>query len=133
MNAVKDRLKFAREMRGWTQVHLAVVAGVSKATVGMTESGKRTSKGSLYAIAKALGVRYEWLYAGEGEMLEPIPLADMDDDVTRQVKQLEIMLRSVHAAGRKDAFLAAAQAMIVYLPAAKPPLPAPGQLKTPPA
>lgn len=69
MDTVAIRLRKAREHRGWTQQHLAVVADVSQGTIGNIESGARQSRGSLPKIAKALGVSHDWLADGEGEML----------------------------------------------------------------
>lgn len=42
-----ERLKYARELRGWTQTRLAVAADVSQGTIGNIESGARQSRGSL--------------------------------------------------------------------------------------
>lgn len=75
-NSLAQRLKKAREIKGWSQPHLALVADVSTSTVGMIESGARQNKGSLPALAEALGVRYKWLISGEGEMLESTPIPD---------------------------------------------------------
>lgn len=121
MKTLAERLIYARKAKGWSRAHLSVTAEVSKSTVAMTELGKRDSKGSVPAFAKALGVRYEWLQDGVGDMYEPqtTPLAEMTDSVARQVKQLEIVLRSVPDAARKDAFLAASQALVGFLPGAK--------------
>ena len=68
MKTVADRLRHAREQRGWTQAHLAVTADVSQGTIGNIESGARQSRGSLPKIAKALGISHDWLADGEGEM-----------------------------------------------------------------
>lgn len=68
-----NRLKQARERKGWTQPHLALVAEVSTSTIGMIESGARQNKGSLPALADALGVRYRWLLHGEEPITNPLP------------------------------------------------------------
>lgn len=69
MKTIAERLRYARELKGWRQAQLAVAADVSQGTIGNIESGARQSKGSLPKIAKALGVRHDWLADGEGEML----------------------------------------------------------------
>lgn len=69
MNKIAQRLKEARERKGWIQVQLAVAADVSPGTIGNIESGARQGKGSLPQIAKALGVNHDWLANGVGEML----------------------------------------------------------------
>jgi transcriptional regulator with XRE-family HTH domain len=68
MKTISERLKTARQQRGWTQAHLATCAGVSTGTVANIETGIRQAKGSLPQIAEALGVRHKWLSVGEGNM-----------------------------------------------------------------
>ena len=69
MKTVAERLRLAREQRGWTQSQLAAASDVSQGTIGNIESGARQSRGSLPKIAKALGVSHDWLADGEGEMV----------------------------------------------------------------
>ena len=69
MKTISERLRYARELKGWKQAQLAVAADVSQGTIGNIESGARQSRGSLPKIAKALGVSHDWLAEGEGEML----------------------------------------------------------------
>lgn len=69
MKTIAERLRYARELKGWKQAQLAVAADVSQGTIGNIESGARQSRGSLPKIAKALGVSHDWLAEGEGEML----------------------------------------------------------------
>lgn len=71
MKTIAERLKEARELKGWTQAQLAIAADVSTGTIGNIESGARQSKGSVPQIAKALGISYEWLANEEGPMAVP--------------------------------------------------------------
>lgn len=68
MKNIAERLKFARNKKGWTQSQLAVAAGVSAGTIGNIESEARQAKGSLPQIAEALGISYKWLAHGTGPM-----------------------------------------------------------------
>lgn len=68
MKTIAERLKHARESRGWSQSHLAVAAGKSQSTIGNIEANLREGRASLPQIAKALGISHEWLADGEGEM-----------------------------------------------------------------
>ena len=72
MDTIALRLKAAREMRGWSQSHLAAAADVSQSTVGNIEAGTRQARASLVKLATALGVSYYWLADGSGDML-PAP------------------------------------------------------------
>ncbi|MDK8846954.1 helix-turn-helix transcriptional regulator [Corynebacterium sp. MSK297] len=63
---VQDRLKRAREHAGLSQVELAQLIGVSRATLGNAEQGVRDLKRPvLIAISFATGVSLEWLENGE--------------------------------------------------------------------
>jgi transcriptional regulator with XRE-family HTH domain len=68
MEKISTRLKKARNEKGWTQADLSVRAGVSTGTIGNIESDARLAKGSIPQIAKALGVNYDWLQDGTGDM-----------------------------------------------------------------
>lgn len=119
MKTLAQRLAFARTRKGdlWTQKHLAVASGVSLATIGMMESGQRGNKGkipgSVNPIAKALGVNYDWLAYGTGDMLaaEPEPFVAYDADLSA----LQTVYRAIPPASRVSALAAATQAMIAFL------------------
>lgn len=88
-----DRLKWAREKKGWTQDQLADAAGVSQSTIGNLESRLRQSARKLAMIAKVAGVNAYWLETGEGSPFETTP-----DDLLKQVAALTLAERSVVAA-----------------------------------
>lgn len=68
-----DRLKAARAAAGLTQrdVSEKLRPRVHPATVGHWEGGRfKPSVEHTAALAKLLGVRFEWLAVGTGEMLD---------------------------------------------------------------
>lgn len=65
-----ERLKKAREHAGLNQPELAIKAGVSQKTVSKLELGNQAKSSKTEELAKACGVRYEWLLRGKGDMLE---------------------------------------------------------------
>lgn len=69
VNTFAERLKTRRNELGFSQAQLAKKAGVSQSTIGMLEKGRRQEPRKLLAIAKALGVRAEWLESGVNPML----------------------------------------------------------------
>lgn len=71
VNTIAERLKQTRESLGMSQEQLASAAKVSQGTIGNVESGLRKNPRELLSIAKALGVRAEWLKDGIGQMVEP--------------------------------------------------------------
>jgi len=137
-----DRMKWARDRKGWSQPHLAVVAEVSTSTVGMIESGARQNKGSLPQLAMALGVRHRWLLHGELPVTEPMPKAyapfastDKPEGVTavpkgtapiaypplspeaeQKLTRFLRALRSVPHAQQAAAIAAATEALLDHLP-----------------
>lgn len=69
VNTFASRLKETREALGKSQAALAREIGVSPGAVGNWEAGGREAPRSLLALAKAIGVRAEWLRDGKGEKL----------------------------------------------------------------
>ena len=70
MKTLSERLKHARKTKEWTQTHLAAACGLTQSAIGNIEAGIRDAKGSLPQIAQALGISYQWLASGEGEMTQ---------------------------------------------------------------
>jgi transcriptional regulator with XRE-family HTH domain len=79
--AFGQRLRGAREARGWTLDQFAQHAGLSKAHLSRLESGERqASIGTLVELSTALGVRISALL---GEDSEPHALATFPPDTPR--------------------------------------------------
>lgn len=70
MKTLSERLKHARKTKEWTQGHLAAACGLTQSAIGNIEAGTREAKGSLPQIAQALGISYQWLAFGTGEMTQ---------------------------------------------------------------
>lgn len=65
-----ERLRTARLRANLSQEDLAKVVGIAQSTIAAAENtGQGTTK--IVPIAKALGVRAEWLADGTGEMVDP--------------------------------------------------------------
>ena len=71
MNTFAQRVKSAREERGYTQAQLAAAAGVSQGAVGKIESGLALRSRFSTAIASALNVNPTWLADGGDASLNP--------------------------------------------------------------
>ena len=68
---VAERLRKAREARGWSQARLVNESGVGVATVSRAENGRfEPRQETARRLAEALGVRVAWLLTGEGPMEE---------------------------------------------------------------
>lgn len=61
-----DRLRWARERRGYSQQDLAERVGVRQSTIGNLESGARRRPRDQRKLADALGVNELWLETGRG-------------------------------------------------------------------
>jgi transcriptional regulator with XRE-family HTH domain len=66
VKTLPERLKDARDAKGWSQKTLAKEAGVSQGAIGNAEAGIRARLRDIVSIAAALGVRPEWLESGKG-------------------------------------------------------------------
>ncbi|EOV9665866.1 helix-turn-helix domain-containing protein [Cronobacter malonaticus] len=65
---LSQRLEIAMTAGGFSQASLAEAAGVSQPTVWKIVSGRTQSSAKIVDLAKALGVRPEWLAHGVGSM-----------------------------------------------------------------
>lgn len=65
---LSQRLEIAMTAGGFSQASLAEAAGVSQPTVWKIVSGRTQSSAKIVDLAKALGVRPEWLAHGVGDM-----------------------------------------------------------------
>ena len=70
VKSLKDRLIYARTMRGITQGKLAKLAGCSQGTIGNVESGIRLTLRNVVQVARALDVSSDWLSDGIGQAPE---------------------------------------------------------------
>lgn len=81
------RLKILRSHYQLSMRALADTIGVSQAQVSMWESGKNAiPRPTALAFQAALGIRWEWLLNGEGEML----LDDMGKLSPQEVRLVEL-------------------------------------------
>ncbi|PWV58865.1 helix-turn-helix domain-containing protein [Plasticicumulans acidivorans] len=83
-STIGERIRIAREAKGWSQLKLGEAVGVSRAAVSQWESGE--SKGlkpeNLVAAARELGVDIEWLVTGTPDMREDRSRYRSDDSVS---------------------------------------------------
>ena len=63
---LKDRLIYARKMRGLTQAQLAEMVKCAQSTIGQAERGRTDSLREITAIARVLRVPADWLAEGKG-------------------------------------------------------------------
>ena len=73
MQLNKDQLRREREVRAWSQSHLAEVAGLSMRTVQRIEHSGSASLESAKAIAAAFDTQVEALLLAETELPKPKP------------------------------------------------------------
>lgn len=71
VNTIGQRIKWAREQIGMSQVELARRVGVSKGTIGNLEAGTRQNPRDIVRIAKELQQTPEWLSTGVDEPATP--------------------------------------------------------------
>lgn len=100
------RIRFRREMLGWSQTDLAASSGISQQMISKLERGKARGTTEFVALARALGVSPTWLKYGEGPM-EPAGEVIVDPDE----RQLIVDYRALQA-DTKPVALAAVHAML---------------------
>lgn len=70
MTNLADRLKIARKHARLSQGDLAIKAGIKQPVISQLENGRNAGSTHVVSIAKACGVRAEWLANGAGSMLD---------------------------------------------------------------
>ncbi len=66
---MRERIKLILKHFGLTQAELAETIGGRQSTVGNWLSGADVPQSTAMALQLAIGVRWQWLLNGEGEML----------------------------------------------------------------
>ena len=73
---MKERIKRARQERGWSQAELARRMSVTQPSVAEWESGRKApNMKNLVRLAKLLDVGFEWLSTGRGGIRPPPTLS----------------------------------------------------------
>lgn len=102
-----DRVKDRRQELGYSQAKLAELAGITQPAIVKIEHGADTVH--TFALARALGVRPEWLYSGEGEKDEllntdgqPSIPSHLSDPESRGLQDAAIAHRAGQASNAGD-------------------------------
>lgn len=66
VKTLRDRLIYARTLRGLSQAELARRSGCAQSAIGNIESGERKSLRNLIEVARVLNCDPGWLYDGKG-------------------------------------------------------------------
>ena len=90
-----DRIRSARERRGWTQGGLADASGISKGFLSDVENDKRNlSSESALKIADALGISLDYLLRGEsGERERLRRPVSIPPELSTLAEELELSYR----------------------------------------
>jgi transcriptional regulator with XRE-family HTH domain len=78
------RIKIARTAARMTQEELSTASGISQQMISALENGRRQNTFELVHVARALGVRYEWLATGELPMVSNGPLSGAGPDAIKE-------------------------------------------------
>ena len=95
-NTTGERLKTARERRGWSQRMLAERSGVDSSTISRVESGEteQPDLDTRVKLCTALGIPLDSVFeTGDGELIEmPPPEARLLEEAARVIHDLKVAL-----------------------------------------
>ncbi|ADU91123.1 helix-turn-helix domain-containing protein [Taylorella equigenitalis] len=83
-----DRVKIARINSKLSQIDLAKKTGLSQGTIAHIENGRNRDTKHLMDLAKALSVRAEWLYYGEGNVKDTWPFRRISQNEYLQLNEV---------------------------------------------
>ncbi|MGG8247712.1 XRE family transcriptional regulator [Klebsiella aerogenes] len=96
-----ERLNLAMELSGMSQGALAKASGVAQPTIWRLTSGNARGSTKIVEIAKALGVRTDWLSTGSGPMRddgqEPVSALPQQNTSPSDVFRVEVLDLTVSA------------------------------------
>ncbi|MCB8475903.1 helix-turn-helix transcriptional regulator [Klebsiella aerogenes] len=96
-----ERLNLAMELSGMSQGALAKASGVAQPTIWRLTSGNARGSTKIVEIAKALGVRTDWLSTGSGPMRddgqEPVSALPQQNTTPVDVFRVEVLDLTVSA------------------------------------
>ncbi|MFI2852700.1 XRE family transcriptional regulator [Klebsiella aerogenes] len=96
-----ERLNLAMELSGMSQGALAKASGVAQPTIWRLTSGNARGSTKIVEIAKALGVRTDWLSTGSGPMRddgqEPVSALPQQNTTPADVFRVEVLDLTVSA------------------------------------
>lgn len=78
MASIGDRIKLVRTAKKMSQAKLGKLAGIDQSVISDLENNPNSTSKKLVAIARALGVRAEWLENGTGDMHSTPAVASND-------------------------------------------------------
>lgn len=90
-----ERIRQAREAKGWSQDALADELGTKQATVARWETGSFPKRIGLPRIAEALGKPVEWFQRGASKNPTKSDTDPSDDDLTEKMAELERRLKAM--------------------------------------
>lgn len=101
---LSDRIRTARNRKGWKQAQLATMLGVDRSAVGHWERGEGHSPSPerLFALAGLTGVCIEWLATGTGPM---VAVGDMSVTQRLSADELRLLLAYRRRSARAKAAL----------------------------
>lgn len=106
---IAERIRLARENKGYDQITLARKIDVASRTVQRWEGGSQVPDSNyLIKLAKYTNVRPEWLLTGDGEMHHPLQpkgkvIPFNEDALLRKVTMVDLPLLSTVPAGKTAA------------------------------
>lgn len=92
METINDRIRIAREKKGWNQSELATAIGVTPQTVQQWEALKTSPRRTkVDAIANALAVTSDWLLTGRDPLV--LQTAENEEVLSRKERILLELFR----------------------------------------
>lgn len=96
MNTLGDRLRMARDRKGYTQVKVKSRTNINNKTLsGYEKNVSEPDTSTLVTLADLYGVSYKWLLSGKGEMTESESISKDEKDIAKRIEEFKRDITSV--------------------------------------
>lgn len=94
MKNLGERLRHARERKGWSQNKLADESGVKQGTISKIEREGQYKSVYAFKLAQALGIDNAWLIVGDDA--EQIANTELQIEFSKEEKEIILMYRKLN-------------------------------------
>ena len=100
MKNLGERLRYARQHKGWSQEKLAQESGVNQGTISKIEREGQAKSVYAFELAQALEINFQWLLVGDEEQGKPSLVQTIE--LSKEEKEIIVLFRKLDADNKQS-------------------------------